>query len=33
VRAPLDASARSLARTLYEWAQKHQAELIAEVLP
>jgi hypothetical protein len=33
VRAPLDASARSLARALYEWAQKHQAELIAEVLP
>jgi hypothetical protein len=33
VRAPLDASARSLARTLYEWAQKNQAELIAEVLP
>jgi hypothetical protein len=33
VRAPYDASARSLARTLYEWAQKHQAELIAEVLP
>jgi hypothetical protein len=33
VRAPLDASARSLTRTLYEWAQKHQAELIAEVLP
>jgi hypothetical protein len=33
VRAPLDTSARSLARTLYEWAQKHQAELIAEVLP
>jgi hypothetical protein len=33
VRAPLDDSARSLARTLYEWAQKHKAELIAEVLP
>ena len=33
VRAPLDASARSLARTLHEWAQKHQAELITEVLP
>ena len=31
MRAPLDGSARSLARTLYEWAQKHKAELIAEV--
>jgi hypothetical protein len=33
VRAPLDATARTLARMLYEWAQKHQAELIAEVYP
>jgi hypothetical protein len=31
VRAPLDGSARSLARMLYEWAQKHRVELIAEV--
>jgi len=33
VRAPLDSTARTLARMLYEWAQKHQAELIAEVYP
>jgi hypothetical protein len=33
VRAPLDASARSLARALYNWAQAQQAELIAEVHP
>jgi len=33
VRAPFDNSARTLARMLYEWAQKHQAELIAEVYP
>lgn len=33
VRAPLDSTARTLARMLYEWAQKHQAELIAEVCP
>jgi hypothetical protein len=33
VRAPLDSSARTLTRALYEWAQKHKAELIAEVYP
>jgi hypothetical protein len=33
VRAPLDASARSLARALHNWAQAQQAELIAEVYP
>lgn len=33
VRAPLEDSVRTLARALYEWAQKHKAELIAEVLP
>jgi hypothetical protein len=33
VRAPFDNAARTLARMLYEWAQKHQAELIAEVYP
>jgi len=33
VRASLDSTARTLARMLYEWAQKHQAELIAEVYP
>lgn len=31
VRAPLEDSARTLTRALYEWAQKHGAELIAEV--
>jgi hypothetical protein len=33
VRAPFDNSARTLTRALYEWAQKHKAELIAEVYP
>jgi len=33
VRAPLEDSARTLARALYEWAQKHKAELVAEVYP
>jgi hypothetical protein len=33
VRAPFDNSARTLTRALYEWAQKHKAELVAEVYP
>jgi hypothetical protein len=33
VRAPLSTSSYSLIRALYDWAQAHRAELVAEVLP